>query len=96
MPQENSVADNLPKVHNPMTLINPLEGNFFDNRSQNKPGGGGTGTRNGVGGTGSTSSGTSGPGGRRSKDPMEDIFGSVTGKYYLPLLNFPPKSVYNI
>ena len=73
MPQENSHTDNLvPKVPNPMTLINPLEGNFFDNRPGDKPGG----IRNGAG---------PGPGGRRSKDPMEDIFG-VNGGYGSPYL----------
>ena len=63
MPQENSNDhNNLQKVHNPMTLINPLEGNFFDNRPGDKAGN----ARNGAG-----------PGGRRSKDPMEDILGSM-------------------
>ena len=38
LPQENSPPTNLTKVSNPMTLINPLEGNFFDN----KPGGSGS------------------------------------------------------
>jgi len=85
MPQENSHADNLPKVPNPMTLINPLEGNFFDNRGQNK-----TGTRNGGGGGGPT--GPGGPGGRRSKDPMEDIFG-VTGGYGSPYLGTGPGTI---
>merc|ERR1712223_1032062 len=88
MPQENSHADNLPKVPNPMTLINPLEGNFFDNRPGNKPG---TGARNGGGGPGG--SGTGGPGGRRSKDPMEDIFGSVTGGYGSPYLGTGPGTI---
>ena len=61
LPQENSPPTNLTKIPNPMTLINPLEGNFFDNKQ-------GPGSKNG--------SGT----GRRSKDPMEDIFG-VSGGY---------------
>merc|ERR1719367_13024 len=70
-----------------MTLINPLEGNFFDNRPGNKPG---TGARNGGGPGGS---GTGGPGGRRSKDPMEDIFGSVTGGYGSPYLGTGPGTI---
>jgi len=87
MPQENSHADNLPKVHNPMTLINPLEGNFFDNRGHNK-----AGARNG-GGPGGPGPGTGGPGARRSKDPMEDIFGSVTGGYGSPYLGTGPGTI---
>ena len=79
MPQENSNDHNLHKVHNPMTLINPLEGNFFDNRPGDKAGN----ARNG-GGTG--------PGGRRSKDPMEDIFG-VNGGYGSPYLGTGPGTI---
>ena len=77
MPQENSNDHNLQKVHNPMTLINPLEGNFFDNRPGDKAGN----ARNGAG-----------PGGRRSKDPMEDIFG-VNGGYGSPYLGTGPGTI---
>merc|ERR1719362_1031471 len=78
MPQENSNDhNNLQKVHNPMTLINPLEGNFFDNRPGDKAGN----ARNGAG-----------PGGRRSKDPMEDIFG-VNGGYGSPYLGTGPGTI---
>jgi len=86
LPQENSHADNLPKVPNRMVLINPLEGNFFDNRGQNKTG---TGTRNDGG---PVPSGAGGPGGRRSKDPMEDIFG-VAGSYGSPYLGTGPGTI---
>ena len=85
MPQENSHTDNLPKVPNPMTLINPLEGNFFDNRGDKT----GSGARNSAAGGGNGS----GPGGRRSKDPMEDIFGVTSGGYGSPYLGTGPGTI---
>merc|ERR1719189_2085421 len=68
-----------------MTLINPLEGNFFDNRGDKT----GSGARNSAAGGGNGS----GPGGRRSKDPMEDIFGVTSGGYGSPYLGTGPGTI---
>ena len=68
MPQDTNPS-NLAKVPNPMTLINPLEGNFFEVKKDGK----------------------GGQGQRRSKDPMEDIFGVSGG--YSPYLGTGPGTI---
>ncbi len=90
MPQENSPPTSLTKVPNPMTLINPLEGNFFDNKNNLSNGLASSGSGP-ASGNSAVQTGGGGINARRQKDPMEDIFG-VTGGYS-PYLGTGPGTI---